>query len=1276
MIRNASLIPAMKLHRYFWILLFTLIARHSASADDWPTFRHDAARTGYTSENLADDLTLQWTFRSQKPTRPAWPRSQRMTFDQAMQPIIAEGRVFFGSSVDGRIYALDATSGQQTWTFPTRAPIRFAPAWHKGKLYAVSDDGFLYCLNAANGKLLWKKRGGPGDEMSLGNGRMISRWAARGGAVVHDGIVYFAAGIWPSDGVSLHALDPDTGKTLWVNDTAGSIYMGQPHGGAFAKSGVASQGYLAASDSQLFMATGRGVPAAFDRKTGAFQYLHLQSNTKLGGSDITLSDKFFINSGYAFDQKAGATGQRIGAGPMVATPGGVVCSINKTLLQFEWRDTKKVDRKGKPQSIRSLVKSFTSIHRADAVSSIVANDKHIVGHDGQVTITKLGQTNELWRASVSGVAHGLAAANQRLFVSTDAGEIHCFGAGAKTPRILESNLDATPYEASVDIVKAAEEIIRKSGVTEGYALDLGCDDGSLAFELAMRTKLFIYAIDPDPANVATARKKLTAAGLYGSRVMVLQADLEDTNLPRYFANLIVSARSLQSPLSSVSLAEANRSLRPYGGVIALGKSGKIKATIRGPLEGAGEWTHQYANPGNTVNSADELISGPLGMLWFADLEQPMTQRHGRGPAPLFKNGVLFSEGLDGIIAVDAYNGHKLWEHRLPDILKSFHGDHLMGTSGTGSNYCVTDDSVYVRLGNRCLRIDARTGKLIATFTAPKTADGKDGVWGYISSEDGFLFGSLSNPEHVVTYRFRPGGDMKDQLTESRTFFALDAKTGELKWRYDAEHSLRHNGIAIAGGVAVLIDRPLATVDLRRAAKAADEAHPTGALVALNAGTGEVLWRNTKDIYGTVSAISSKHHTLMMSYQPTRFRLASEIGGRISAFNLSDGELLWEKESKYDSRPVINDRTIYAQGGAWDLITGEDRPFNFKRSYGCGVLAGSRDMMIFRSATLGYFDLTKNEETEDFGGIRPGCWINAIPAGGLVFAPDASAGCKCSYLNQSWIALQPDGTRAPSITPDSAASPKPISVALKSDLPARESIRYTLDGSAPTKDSPLYRQPIAIVNSGKLRARAFTAKGRPSPVAEADFVIDQNLLPLNKNLWRVEDAPGAKPPSAWSIEGGTIEQTSNVMVGGKRVMEDDPAVERPGSLFLFKDANLFSTGELSFEMNSADDDGVGVALRYQGPDNYYLWNTHSQRPFRALAVKQGKRYEVLASNKRGFERRKWLQIKIVFTGSKITGFINGEKDFEIDDSTYSEGTIGFYSWGNSGVQFRNVKFERK
>jgi hypothetical protein len=64
------------------------------------------------------------------------------------------------------------------------------------------------------------------------------------------------------------------------------------------------------------------------------------------------------------------------------------------------------------------------------------------------------------------------------------------------------------------------------------------------------------------------------------------------------------------------------------------------------------------------------------------------------------------------------------------------------------------------------------------------------------------------------------------------------------------------------------------------------------------------------------------------------------------------------------------------------------------------------MLVFRSATLGYFDLTGIRRTENYGDIRPGCWINAIPAGGLILMAEAASGCTCSCLNQATCALHP------------------------------------------------------------------------------------------------------------------------------------------------------------------------------------------------------------------------------------------------------------------------------
>lgn len=136
-----------------WLLLF--LAGSSRSAD-WPTYRADGARSGYTAEALPEGLALEWFHRASHRPSPAWPDRhwQRMSFDFAYQPVVAEGVLYYGGSVNGMIHALDAATGRHRWSFTTDGPVRFAPAVWRDRVLAVSDDGHLYCLASQDGKLL------------------------------------------------------------------------------------------------------------------------------------------------------------------------------------------------------------------------------------------------------------------------------------------------------------------------------------------------------------------------------------------------------------------------------------------------------------------------------------------------------------------------------------------------------------------------------------------------------------------------------------------------------------------------------------------------------------------------------------------------------------------------------------------------------------------------------------------------------------------------------------------------------------------------------------------------------------------------------------------------------------------------------------------------------------------------------------------------------------------------------------------------------------------
>ncbi|QDU47653.1 outer membrane biogenesis protein BamB [Symmachiella dynata] len=995
--------------RNFLIPALLVLFVSPLSAADWTQFRGNAARDGYTADSLPAELSLAWVHHPAHPPQTAWPRDDRMLFDRAFHVVAAGDTVFYGSSADGQIHALDAATGQEKWTFYTDGPVRFAPVVWRDQVYAVSDDGYLYCLSAADGSLIRKWRGGPEDDMVLGNGTLTSRWPARGGPVIVEDTLYYAAGIWQSEKVFLHALDLTTGESVWTNGESGQIEMPQPHGGANANSGISAQGYVVAAGDQLFVPTGRAVPAAFQRTDGAFQYYHLQKNGHTGGTSTMASGPFFYNGGLAFVASDGEKADKLGAGAVAAFPEGLLHADGHTLRALKPVETTEPDRRGQPQTKMTHKELWKAEKIPGGTSLIVAGDTIVSGASDSVATFRLEDREQQWTAQVDGKPYGLAVAAGRLYVSTDQGTIYCFAAASPDET---KTVKAEPQETAADelVAKAAEEIIKTTGVTAGYCVDFGCGDGRLALELAKQTDLMIFAVDSDPANVAAARQLINAAGLYGTRVTVHQRDLAATTYPKYFANLIVSGRSVAGEEIAEGQDEIARLQRPYGGMVCLGAPGEMSVKTRGALADAGQWTHQYSNPANTCSSVD-TIKGPLSILWFRDVALEMPQRHGRGHAPLFHQGRLFVEGMDALRAVDAYNGRTLWEYALPGVQRAHDADHLMGTAGTGSNFCAAGDSVFVRRDDICVRLDAAIGEVLTRYEAPQSPEGKKGKWGYIACEDGILFGSVVNEDHIVQHSWKPA-DMSELFTESKMLFAFDVESGEKLWQYDAQESIRNNAIAIGDGQVFLIDRALAPGDrLDQAEKRRGKTdmkpaeHPTGELVILNARSGKIKMKNDKDIFGTVLVFSEANDMLLMSYQPTRFRLPSEVGGRIAVFRASEGYRVWDKPMKYVTRPLVTDRTIYTQGGAWDLLTGETQPFEFKRSYGCGQLAAGKNMLLFRSATLGYLDLSRPEGREDFGGIRPGCWINALPVGGLVLLPDASAGCRCSYQNRAWVAFQ-------------------------------------------------------------------------------------------------------------------------------------------------------------------------------------------------------------------------------------------------------------------------------
>ena len=212
---------------------------------------------------------------SNSPT--GFPQELRLGYDASYEPVVLGHTMFVPSMVNDSVTALDTETGAERWQFITGGPVRFAPVASEGKVYFVSDDGYLYCLNADDGSLRWKFRGLPEDRRDrwvLGHGRLVSLWPARGGPVLADGVVYFAAGIWPTEGVFVHAVDAESGKAVWSNTDSDRIPKSNFDHGQGQEAGLTPQGYLAIVGDRLIVPCGTQLPAFLDLKTGRPSDLH------------------------------------------------------------------------------------------------------------------------------------------------------------------------------------------------------------------------------------------------------------------------------------------------------------------------------------------------------------------------------------------------------------------------------------------------------------------------------------------------------------------------------------------------------------------------------------------------------------------------------------------------------------------------------------------------------------------------------------------------------------------------------------------------------------------------------------------------------------------------------------------------------------------------------------------------------------------------------------------------------------------------------------------
>jgi len=172
-----------------------------SGSEDWPTYRHNAGRTGVTKARAPAVLKRRW--------------ETKLTTN-ASAPVIAAGKVFVADIDAHAVRALDASDGRIVWSYVTGSRVDSPPTYYKGLLLFGSRDGWVYCLRASDGALAWRFRDLPEDRVICAYGQLESAWPVCGSILVKDDIAYFAAGrnSFLDGGIFLYGLDPQTGRVI------------------------------------------------------------------------------------------------------------------------------------------------------------------------------------------------------------------------------------------------------------------------------------------------------------------------------------------------------------------------------------------------------------------------------------------------------------------------------------------------------------------------------------------------------------------------------------------------------------------------------------------------------------------------------------------------------------------------------------------------------------------------------------------------------------------------------------------------------------------------------------------------------------------------------------------------------------------------------------------------------------------------------------------------------------------------------------------------------
>ncbi len=352
-------------------------AKKRQAAYNWPMFRGNITRSGYTPEIIVPPLVRRWQFEI-----GSWVLSS---------PSVSNGVVYVGARTEraagvGRLCALTVKRGELVWELSTNYEINTGPAVAHGERVYVGSHRQLLCLSAETGDRIWGLMADDLVETSPGLAGSRLFFADAGGTV--------------------YAVSPEDREILWKQRTGMPIFSSP-----------------AASGGAVYIGSSDYLVRSLDIESGEVNW-EFPTGGEVISTPVIHDGVVYVGSCdhrlYALDASTGGkrwefqTAEEIHCSPAVAGDLVVFGSRDRRIYAVDRHNGKR----------RWHFETNDWVNSSPAVSG---GTVYCGSHDGNVYALEIDSGVCVWEFETHGeVVSSPAISHNSVFVGSNDGSVYCF----------------------------------------------------------------------------------------------------------------------------------------------------------------------------------------------------------------------------------------------------------------------------------------------------------------------------------------------------------------------------------------------------------------------------------------------------------------------------------------------------------------------------------------------------------------------------------------------------------------------------------------------------------------------------------------------------------------------------------------------------------------------------------------------------------------------------------------------------------------------------------